>query len=346
MAECPFCKEALHGGMKPGQNRVLRACTACKNPYIVVREGAALATHPIDTVQDVREMAPEGSIGGDLLAELPEAMKRLPMLPEVSQRVLSMVRDPEASMQDLANLIREDQVISLAVMRLANSPVYGGLSEITELNTACARLGMKTIANTVQAVANRNLFITGDQRLRTFMQQLWRHAIATAYCAEEVARIRAEPNTDLLFLGGLLHDVGKVALLEIVTNARSGALSALRDNPDLLREVLDGFHTLAGLHVVQAWGLPPEFHMLTFCHEDPALCFDEGILDRVHIVALANVVAKAEGFTVYDQAEDTMLIGHPSTRHLNLGDVKLASLRVDLTDRLESIIQALSQPAS
>jgi hypothetical protein len=65
----------------------------------------------------------------------------------------------------------------------------------------------------------------------------------------------------------------------------------------------------------------------------------------VHIVALANAIAKAEGFTVYDSKEQTFLTSHPSTRFLNISDVRLATLRVDLEDRLNEVIESVSVAA-
>jgi HD-like signal output (HDOD) protein len=230
-------------------------------------------------------------------------------------------------------------------MRLANSAVYGGLHEVTELSAACSRLGMRTIANTVQAVANKNLYITGDKTLRAHMERLWRHAVATAYCAESLAGILAEPNTESLFLAGLLHDVGKVALLDMVSGGYSGPLGELRNAPELLREVLDGFHMLVGLHVAQHWELPPALRVLIYFHNVPSLCHDEDMAAGAHIVCLADVIANIEGFGLYEPRETVYLTSHESTRHLNLSDVKLATLRVDLADRLEAVIEAVSVPA-
>lgn len=345
MAKCPYCSDTVNLSAKASPGRALHACRACGNPFVVSREAGAVAASPLENTPDVRDVAPPGSLGAAVLAALPESVERLPMLPEISRRVLEMVRDPETSMQELANVIREDQVTSLAVMRLANSAVYGGLHEVTELSAACARLGLRTIANTVQAVANKNLYITGDKALRAFMERLWRHAVATAYCSEAIAAVLAEPNTESLFLAGLLHDVGKVALLDMVSGGYSGPLGELRTSPELLREVLDGFHMLVGLHVVQHWELPAPYRALIYFHNVPGRCFNEELLNGVHIICLADLIANMEGFGLHEPQENLYLMSHESTRHLNLSDVKLATLRVDLADRLEAVIEAVSGPA-
>lgn len=344
MAECPFCAEALPETVKTADEAVLQGCSKCLNPMVVVWEHGRLAARPLERAQDIRLVAPEGSIGGEILAALPRTIEKLPVLPEISQRVLAMTGNPDASMQDLANVIREDQVIALAVMKLANSPVYGGLQKIADLSAACARLGMKTIANTVQAVANGNLYITGDRRLRGFMQQVRRHAVAAAHCAAELAALLAEPRSETLFLAGLIHDVGIVALLDIVSSTYSGAVGELRHSPELLQETISSFSPLIGLHVVQHWNMPPEFRATTYCRPAPAQAPSESLLNMTHIIALADIIAQVEGYYIYPP-EETFLTSHPSARHLNLTDVKIAALRVDLADKLEVLLDAVDVAA-
>lgn len=344
MAQCPFCAEPLPETAKPAATVLLYACPQCANPCIVRWENATLAAQPLDRAQDIRSIAPEGSIGGEILAALPAAMERLPVLPEISQRVLALVGDPDASMNDLADVIREDQVIALAIMKLANSPIYGGLHPISDLGAACSRLGMKTIANTVQSVANGNLYITGHKQLRDLMLKLRRHAIATAHCAAELAALLAEPRSEMLFLAGLIHDVGSIVLLDIISGSYAGAIGKLRGSPELLQEVMTGFGPLVGLRVVQQWNLPPEFRVTTYCRLQPGLCPAENLINATHIIALAEIIAAVEGYGAHP-SEDSFLTAHPSARHLNLSDVKLAALRVDLADKLEPLLDAVGAAA-
>lgn len=339
MSACPYCHEALPEAAKPGKTPKLYGCHVCFNPYYVEWENAAVKCTPLLNATDIRHVAPKGSIGGAILEALPLAVERLPVLPDISQRILSMVRDPDVSMKDVANVIRQDQVIALSIMKIANSAMYGGLAEIKDLNAACARLGMKSIANVVQTVANNNLFVTGDKRLKAFMKRLWRHSIATAHCANTIAIAMAEPRSEVIFLAGLVHDIGKVLLLDIITGQYTGAIAELRVTPELLREVIDSFHPLLGLHVAQKWNLPAEFGAIVYFHHNPTASPYDEWTPMVHTVALANLIAKVEGFGLYEVGE-TFLTSDPSARYLNMNDIKLAGLRVDLADILQPLFEA------
>ena len=340
MTTCPFCSASISPKLTPTGGNQLYGCPACYNPLLVAWDATAPTAKPLDKTPDVRLTAPEGSIGAAVLEALPQAVERLPVLPEISQRVLRMVSDPDVSMGDLAAVIREDQTMAMSIMKLANSAVYGGLDEIKELNAACARLGMRNIANTVQMVANKNLYVSGDARLKNFMRKLWRHSVATAYCASEIAHTIAEPRSEMLFLAGLVQNVGKVVLLDIITGQYSGAIGKLRVTPEVLREVIDNFHPLLGMHVIQHWGMPPEFVASTYFQNRPGDCPREDWLAITHIVALSALIANVEGFGLYE-VEDKFISTNVSARYLSLNDVKLAGLRVDLEDKLQALFDSM-----
>jgi putative nucleotidyltransferase with HDIG domain len=340
VSACPFCAEPAPAIAKSLATAQLYACLKCCNPYLIGwREGQA-AAYPLEHARDIRQTAPPGSIGAAILERIPEAMDRLPVLPELSQQILAMVRDPDVSMNDLAQVIRKDQVIAMSIMRLANSAMYGGLHEVKDLSGASARLGMRAIANLVQVVVNGGLFEEKNKDLKTFSQRLWRHSIAVANCSSEIAGLIAEPGGETLFLAGLIHDIGKVVAVVIVSNEREGLLAELRGEPKLLNEVFDSFHALLGLHAVQRWNLPAEFRTILYAHHQPELCPVEEWLPMAHTVCLADLVAKVEGYGTDPEPVEAFLVNHPSARYLNLSDIKLAALRVDLADKLDAFMEA------
>ena len=336
MTNCPFCAKALSIMVKPVQRPILSVCHACMNPLVLHYDGAAWNALGPKGVQDIRAVAQAGSIGEELMQIIPRAIENLPILPEIARRIMTMIRDPEISLQDLIDLINQDQVVALKILKLANSPVYGGLTEIKDLRSACARLGTRVIANTVQAIANGRLYTAKNPLYAELMTALWGHALASAQCASDLAVMTAEPCADTLFVAGLIHDVGKVLLLDVVTNQNSPTMRTLRETPELLDEVLGGYHALIGLHIVQRWNLPPEFGVTTFCHDHFSAVPDDSWLSQVHIVALASAVANGAGFGAPE--EGASLLSHPSTKFLGITDIRLASLRIDLEDKVKPLL--------
>ena len=339
MMNCPYCNH--ESGAQP--NDGLTVCVACMNPFVITMHGHSAKTTAPAGAQDIREMAKPGSIGGEIIKALPKSLSELPVLPEISQRVMKELREPEMSMQDLAEIIRQDQAIAIKILQLANSAMYGGLQEIRDLNAACARLGTRTIANAVQAVANGNLYITGNQTFREHMQQLWRHALASAHCSYEIANVLAEPRADELFVAGLIHDIGRAVLLDVVANQYRGVLADLRNSPDLLEEVFESYSPLVGLNVVIKWNLPPEFRMTTYFLRNAHNVPSEPARVLTNIVALGEAVAETSGYGL--GMNITSLLGMPAARALGMTDMKLAIVRTELDDKLAALLE-ISSPAA
>ena len=338
--KCPYCSEEVRAPVAAGEESILAGCSGCFNPFEISRSDGTSRTKILSGTGDVREIAMEGSIGGEVMRCLPGVLDDLPVLPEISQRVMALTSNPNVSMTELAGFIREDQVIAATVLKAANSAVYGGLQRIAELDAACTRLGMRTIANIVQTAANGRLFQTNDPNLLDMMKRLWRHSVVTAYCANEIAVMLCEPRPDAFYLAGLFHDIGKIALLEIVSGAKGGPVGELRGSPGLLEDVLTNFHCMVGMHVVQKWALPNEFRLTTYFHDRAASVPVESWSRPVHIVSLANLVAKACGFSMKEEEERFSLLGHPSAGYLNMTDIKLANLRVTVEEKFESLLES------
>lgn len=339
MISCPFCSQA--SSVQPSEG--LTICVACMNPFLMAAQGNETKTSAPEGAQDVREITKPGSIGGEILKALPKAIEELPVLPEISQRIMKLLRDPEMSMTGLADLIRQDQVVAVRILKLANSAMYGGLQEIKDLNAACARLGTRSIANAVQAVANGNLYITGNEMFRDHMKQLWRHAVATAHCAAEIANVLAEPRSDEVFVAGLIHDIGRVVLLDILANQYRGVLADLRNTPELLDEVFSGYGPLVGLHVIIKWNLPPEFRMTTYFLRNPNGVPTEPARTLTNIVILAEAVAEVSGYGLGMQISSILSL--PAARALGMTDMKLAMVRADLDEKLAALLEISGQGA-
>ena len=339
MPECPICKAELTETFSGGDTKGLSVCASCFNPLLTEWRDGEEHAELVPGAQDMRRVAPPGSIASAFLTQVVQGVQELPILPEVSQRILKLLNDPEFEMSQLTEMIREDPVIALAIMKQANSAAFGGLHEITDLGAACSRLGMRTIANTVQLVANRSLFITGNTGLKNSMSRLWRHSIASAHCANEVARISLAPDPEAIFLAGLVHDIGKVLLLEMIASPKDKIIQDLQRNPDLMRELIAGLHAHIGLVICQAWEMPPLFRAAVYFHHNPAQCPVKEWLGAVHTVCLANTLATMEGYGMYDATKEVYLASHPSTLYLSLSDIKLATLRVDLADTLEALFE-------
>ena len=340
MLHCPFCEAELTLARVPATGTAPVFCEACFNPSIVDARPAGPVISPVPGVMDSRMVAKPDSLAAALFDAVRQSIDDMPLLPEISRRVLLLLRDPEISMRAVGEVVGEDPVVAAKVLRVANSAMYGGLSEISELGAACARLGMTTVANVVQTAANGQLYITSNKEFKAQMERLQRHSVVTAHCASEIARSIADPRADVAFAAALLHRIGAIPVIDAVTSARKEPLSRLRENTGLLNEMLAAYSPLMGLMVVQRWNLPTDIMAATYFSAlpDAEPSPDGAVL--AHTIALASAIASASGFPALEHMEESMLMAHPSSQFLGLGDVKIATIRVDLEDRVAPLLDA------
>lgn len=176
----------------------------------------------------------------------------LPLLPQVASQVVSLAGSDKADAGQLSGLIHRDPALAGHVLRIANSPAYMPKMPIVSLQQAVARLGLNLVTE-IALAASMQSGIFRVPGYESVLKQLWRHSLASGAYAKEIARVRRS-NVESAFLGGLLHAVGKPALLQLCTDLAKTLRVHL--TPAAVFALLDEHHTRVGLLIAQKWGLP------------------------------------------------------------------------------------------
>ena len=261
----------------------------------------------------------------------------LPVLPDVTQQVMRLANDPNASLTELAALLSRDAATAAHVLRLANSPLYRGREPIVSLHQAAARLGAKRLRDIAVVVASESRVF----RARGFeaeARHAFTHGFLTGLWAQEIARRQRGP-VEEAFLCGLLHDVGIPLLLQAACDALPDAIARRAD----VLNVVDDAHAAAGADLCRRWGLPERIaHVLEHHHQlestgnDPHASLESlasatsptaGFSSRLKdIVLLADDLADFCENDVDDEALVARVLAHPAAAHLNLYDEDVVEL--------------------
>ncbi len=294
---CPHCNTTTPASKDRIESIRLLSCPKCSEAYLIRHTEIGYTAEPAVPPARLSDRVAPGSVMEGVLRSLDESIKHLPTVPAVPQRVIATIHDPITTTEDLAHLINEDAAFSVRVLQIANSVGSGSRHQITDLLRACARLGTRNIANVAYLVAQGHLYRSVNPLFSELMEQLWRHAVATARLAETFAGpIRGIP-ANTVFLMALVHDVGKTVLLDAITNRYKGRVGRLKESWDLLLHSLDEFGPYAGLRVVQHWNLAPEVRFATFYSAEPGAAPDQ-YRKCALLIALASAVADACGYGV------------------------------------------------
>jgi putative nucleotidyltransferase with HDIG domain len=225
----------------------------------------------------------------------PELLRKrivqLPSLPQAVLDVMRMLGDEDASTSDIAERIEHDQALTARTLRIANSAFYGVPGRIGTIRNAIGILGLRTVATLLTTAAVSAQFATAKCPEFQF-GMFWRHAIATALTARGLAR-HLRMDEDIAFTGGLLHDIGRLALAaqfpaetrQVLRCATELDLLAL----DAERRVLDTDHLAVGVLIATHWHFPEVVIAAIERHHAPGPGTVPTIVDVVHVAdALAH----------------------------------------------------------
>lgn len=229
-----------------------------------------------------------------------ESVDNLPTLPTVASEIIAIANSPSSSATNVGALINRDTALTSKVLKLVNSPFYGFPQRIRTINHAIVILGFNKVKSLVLTASVFEL--TADRKSRGLdLRGFWEHAlgvaIATAIAAGEFNRGVA---SDDAFVGGLLHDFGKVILDQFLTEEYAPVLQTAadeaRDLRTVEREMLGFDHQQVGTWVAETWKLPPALVAAIRYHHVPSRARDER--EMVNAAHVGNILAHAIGVGV------------------------------------------------
>ncbi len=142
---------------------------------------------------------------------------KLPSLPTIFSEINAVIQNPKCSGKDIADIVRKDPSLSATLLKIVNSAYYGVSVKVESLQYAALALGTKQVSALALGITVIDYFkgIT-DQRLN--MQSFWRHSVACGIVAQTLATHIKEVNAERVFIGGLIHDIGRLVFLIFYPN--------------------------------------------------------------------------------------------------------------------------------
>lgn len=231
----------------------------------------------------------------------------LPSLPDVVMRINAMIDDPSVGLQQMGNLVAEDPAVTARVLRLANSGYYGLREQVTSAEHAATVIGSRALRNVAMQVS----ILKRYEHLRGIpdfdLDDLWQHLILTAQLAQALAEA-SQQRTGLIpddfYACGLLHDVGKVVMLEGLTDEYLECLRFARRTGTTLHtaeeQVLGFTHVDVGALLAQQWQLPDKVAAAIEFHHGPT----QAIVAHPHVgvIALADQIAYRAGSATFESS--------------------------------------------
>jgi putative nucleotidyltransferase with HDIG domain len=228
-------------------------------------------------------------------------------------------------------MIMTDQALAAEVLRAANSPFYCGLSPVRTIRNAIVRVGLQQVQRLMILAMEQSKYQAYNVELNKMLKDLWLHASTTALAAQWLAqRLHLTAIEEVCFLGGLLHDIGKLVILRAIDEIKKSEGPSFAVSRSLLNEILTTTHCSMGYKLLQSWNLPEDYCNITRDHHMESIPAENVPLA---IVRLANESSRKLGIGL-DPNPNLSLAETPEACMLKASELLLAELEVMLEDHL------------
>ncbi len=218
------------------------------------------------------------------------ASVNLPTVPLVLVKFMDLCQSTESSLLDLSNLIACDVALTTKIMGRMNSSLYKS-NKKSNLMQAIQILGIDMIKLICISESVYQVFGDFKHINDSVFQKFWIHSLITAIVARLIAKEMNYSDTEEAYLAGLLHDVGRLALLSAEPN-----ISEFLSNDDdalckLERQLFKFTHAEAGAWIINQWNLDSVLaDSVLYHHEEVKRIKNTHPLIR--IVSLAEILAQ------------------------------------------------------
>ena len=261
---------------------------------------------------------------------LDSGLQDLPVFHSVAVKLQQLLSTRSFEIDDVIELIGEDQSLSSRVLKVANSSYYAGLTKIATIKDAIIRLGAQEIANMAMLASQFEYYQSHNETLNRMMQNLWGHALACAVGAKWIARKSGYPGMAAeAFMGGLMHDIGKLALLKVLDDILKNKETSKQISDQLIYEIMGALHEEVGYNLMKSWNFPDFYCDIANGHHGDD--FNQSNILLVS-VRLANIACKKLGRTVGTADPSLSLFAAPEAQFLGLKEVALAELEIVIED--------------
>jgi HD-like signal output (HDOD) protein len=212
-------------------------------------------------------------------------VEALPVLPGIAMKLFSILSDPDSMITALAKVIETDPSLTLKLLKIVNSAFYGFSRKIGTVKDAVVILGTDEIKNLAFGLSAAKTFQNVHFQGIANPNALWHHSIGTAIIAEHLGRRVPECKDTSVFTAGLIHDTGKIFLMEhfpkLYNEVYSTALKHKIPVVEVEEEKFELNHAVIGKFVATRWNLPENLSRAIAFHHQPVATSDPSFLSAI-----------------------------------------------------------------
>jgi HD-like signal output (HDOD) protein/FixJ family two-component response regulator len=286
-----------------------------------------------------------GQIFSEIVSLINKHQTKLPSLPKIYFKFRELIAR-KAYFNEIVGLLRKDIAISAEIIRRSNSAYYKGFVANKSLEQAVARMGYDAIVQVVTELSIRKFFTMRTEKYRSLIENLWKHSIFSAYAAEFISRLLKLNSTGDPFLMGLLHDIGKLALLQMIADMERNGRFHDGIHPIMLVNILEDYHCQLGARLLEKWKFAECYIQTALHHNSPepttaaASPSDTAAAYRkeLMVIQFASQMANLMGYDILASGPaDLDLSDVAPVQQLDLKQERIEETRKQVAERMKEV---------
>jgi putative nucleotidyltransferase with HDIG domain len=275
-------------------------------------------------------MQENGALLTRIIKLIDDGRLNLPVYDPIALKLQEAIANKNEDIVEIEQLILSDQAAAAEVLRAANSPFFCGLSPVRTIRNAVVRLGTQQMRRLVILVFERAKYTAHHPDLQIMLLELWRHASTTALASQWLSkRLRSTGIEEICFLGGLLHDIGKLIILRAIDEIKKLDGDSRPLFKETVYDLLQEGHCELGHRLLTSWNVPQVYCQIARDHHIEELSGDLPLA----IVRLANAGSRKLGLGL-DPNPSLILTETPEASLLKVDETLLDELRAMIEEHL------------
>jgi putative nucleotidyltransferase with HDIG domain len=223
--------------------------------------------------------------------EIRHAIDHIQPIPQVTLKIFRMINEDDYNVLEIADEVRQDQVISAHTLRVCNSAFFAKTQRIGSLDHALALLGRDIFVKSIISAIVKEFYQIPSSGYSLLKGGIYHHAVGTAVLAERLAEFVGDIQPSIAYTAGLLHDIGKVILDQYITSSYPLFYRSFQKEKNFLqieKEILNTDHTEVGSILAESWHFPESIRGAIRHHHHPEN--EQTFSDIAHVVYLSDLM--------------------------------------------------------
>lgn len=220
-----------------------------------------------------RQVMPQRNSDRDFLDELQKKKIILPEIPSIAFELNEVIENPMSSAEHIARVVSKSPSLTAVLLKIVNSSFYGFPSKISTVSRAVSLIGTREVSGLSLGISILSIF-KNIPKETIDMHSFLRHSLACGILSRVIAAHKNMPQTEQMFVSGLLHDLGRLMLYMYFPDESHDILAFSRYRNRLLYkeegDYLGCDHTQIGRRLMKQWNLPPILENNIFYHHNPS----------------------------------------------------------------------------